>query len=53
MRIAMQASLGRISNVILFVARRVRTTMQYFKDDPDRFVVCSIAVIGAVALVVI
>lgn len=51
MRTAMQASFGRVSNVTLFALRRVRKAVQYFKDDPDRFVVCSIAVMGVVAVV--
>lgn len=51
MRIAMQASFGRVSNVTLFALRRVRKAMQYFKDDPDRIVVCSIAVLSVAAVV--
>jgi hypothetical protein len=52
MRIAMQASLGRVSNVIQFALCRLRATVQYFKDDPDRFVVCSVAVLGVAVVVV-
>jgi hypothetical protein len=52
MRIAMQASFGRVSNVTLFALRRVRKAMQYFKDDPDRFVVCSSLVLGVAVIVV-
>lgn len=52
MRIAMQASLGRFSNVTLYAVRRVRAAAQYFKDDPDRFVVCSVAVLGVAVFVV-
>ncbi|MEC4718251.1 hypothetical protein RY831_03765 [Noviherbaspirillum sp. CPCC 100848] len=52
MRIAMQASLGRVNNVTLFALRRARKAVQYFKDDPDRFVVCSAAVLSVAAYVV-
>jgi hypothetical protein len=52
MRIAMQASFGYVSNVTHFALRHVRKAMQYFKDDPDRFVVCSSLVLGVAAFAV-